>query len=66
MRRTWATPDSVARKVARVVRSKNPPLRVCATLDAYLFSALRRLLPRRFYHWFLYRNLPNVRQWGQH
>ena len=65
MRRTLATPDSVARKVARVVRAKTPPLRVCATLDAHLFSALRRLLPQRFYHWFLYRNLPSVRQWGQ-
>ncbi|NND96228.1 MAG: SDR family NAD(P)-dependent oxidoreductase [Pirellulaceae bacterium] len=65
MTRATATPDSVAKKIVKVVRSKSPPLRVSGTLDAHLFYYLRRLLPRRLYHWVLYRNLPNVRTWGQ-
>ena len=65
MHRALATPDSVALKVIRVMRRKSPPLRVYGSLDAVLFSALRRVLPRRFYNWFLYRNLPHVRRWGK-
>jgi len=64
MGRVRATPTTVARKVVRTVERKHPPLRVPATLDAWLFSHLRRWLPRRLYHWLLYRNLPGVREWG--
>ncbi|MEM1227771.1 MAG: SDR family NAD(P)-dependent oxidoreductase [Planctomycetota bacterium] len=64
MRRALATPESVAAKVVRVVQSKRPPLRVYGSLDAVAFSMLRRFMPRRFYNWILYRNLPNIRQWG--
>ncbi|GAA5507378.1 SDR family NAD(P)-dependent oxidoreductase [Novipirellula caenicola] len=65
MGRALATPDSVASKVTRIARSKSPPLRVYGSVDAVAFAWLRCLLPRRFYTWLLYRNLPNVRQWGQ-
>ncbi len=65
MNRALATPDSVAKKVARIARSKSPPLRVYGSLDAVAFAWLRCVLPRRFYTWLLYRNLPKVRQWGQ-
>lgn len=65
MNRALATPDSVAIKVAKVLRSKSPPLRVYGSLDAVLFAWLRGLLPRRIYTWILYRNLPQVRQWGK-
>ncbi len=64
MRRVPATPESVARKVCRVLKSNNPPLRRAATLDAWLFAWIRRLLPRRVYHWLLYRMLPSIRSWG--
>ncbi|MEL6343300.1 MAG: SDR family NAD(P)-dependent oxidoreductase [Myxococcota bacterium] len=64
MRMTWATPERVARTVLRTMRRRRPPLRVPGTLDARLFSWLRRLLPRRVYHWFLYINLPRVWRWG--
>jgi short-subunit dehydrogenase len=64
MQRVPATPESVARKVCQVLRSSNPPLRKAATPDAWLFAGVRRLLPRRFYHWLLYRMLPNIRAWG--
>jgi len=65
MRHAWATPESVARVVARVLNSKSPPLRVYETADAFLFSMLRRALPRNFYHWLLYHSLPKVRHWGK-
>ncbi len=64
MRRVPATPESVARKIVRTMEARRPPLRVPATFDATLFSVLRRLLPRRMYHWVLYRSLPSVRTWG--
>ncbi len=53
MRRAWATPESVAGKILSAIRSLRPPLRVPATIDARLFSILRRILPRRVYHHFL-------------
>jgi|GEM_PF-5417211 len=65
MRRVTATPDRVARKIVRTIERRSPPLRVVATLDATLFSWLRRLLPRRLYHWLLYRGLPKISRWGR-
>ena len=60
-----ATPDHVARKIVKVMHQRRPPLRAPATLDAYLFSGLRRFMPRRTYHWLLYRALPRVSRWGR-
>ncbi len=65
MRRTWATPESVAARIARLIEQKRPPLRVSGTFDAFLFSMLRRLLPRTLYHEVLYRALPGVSRWGR-
>ena len=64
MQRAWSTPDDVARKVLKVCNSKRPPLRLPATPDAIVFAMMRRFLPRRFYHFLLYRALPSVRHWG--
>lgn len=64
MKLARATPDHVAKKIVKVMQRRNPPLRAPATFDAYLFSGLRRFLPRRAYHWMLYRGLPHVRRWG--
>lgn len=61
---SWATPERVAMSVARVLRSRRPPLRVYATPDAHLFALMRRVLPRRLYHAVLYRSLPGVHSWG--
>jgi short-subunit dehydrogenase len=63
-RRVLATPDSVARTVVKTIEERNPPLRVPATFDARVFALMRRVLPRSFYHWILYRSLPHVRSWG--
>ncbi|MEM9367743.1 MAG: SDR family NAD(P)-dependent oxidoreductase [Planctomycetota bacterium] len=64
MKRAVGTPDSVAKKVMRVMNQRSPPLRVYGTFDAMCFSLLRRSLPRRLYNWLLYRNLPRVHEWG--
>ena len=59
-----ATPQRVARKILKTALRKNPPLRVPATIDAHLFGLMRRFLPRRLYHWVLYRSLPQIKEWG--
>lgn len=58
-------PTRVAKKVVRVLRQKNPPLRVAGTLDARFFYVLRRILPRWVYHNLLYYSLPKVLRWGE-
>lgn len=65
MRRTWATPDHVARVIVSTLHRRNPPLRVPATPDAHVFAMLRRLLPRGLYHRVLYAALPRIREWGR-
>jgi len=60
-----ATPESIARKISRVMRKRRPPLRIAATLDAMLFSWLRRLLPQGLYHRLLYVFLPKIWRWGR-
>jgi NAD(P)-dependent dehydrogenase (short-subunit alcohol dehydrogenase family) len=64
MRIARATPESIAKKVVRVIERRRPPLRVPVTFDARLFGWLRRWMPQRLYHWVLYRALPGVRGWG--
>lgn len=65
MTHTIHTSESVAQTIYKVMKQKHPPLRVSGTWNAMFFSYLRRLLPRRIYHWFLYKNLPHVKNWGQ-
>jgi len=65
MGRVRATPEIVAAKVVKVIDAKRPSIRTAGTIDAFLFSALRRLLPRDLYHEILYRSLPGIREWGK-
>lgn len=65
MRRSPTTPEVIARRMLRVLEARRPPLRLPVTPDAWAFSMLRRLLPRRLYHALLYRSLPGVRAWGR-
>jgi short-subunit dehydrogenase len=60
-----ATPESIAKKIERVIESKNPPLRVPVTIDAYIFGFLRKILPARIYHALMYYSLPKVFKWGE-
>ena len=64
MNNAGATPESIARQIIRLMERNNPPLRVPASLDAWFFTLMARILPRRFYHWFLYKRLPGIRTWG--
>lgn len=66
MKRSWATPDRVAKVVYKTCRRRYPPLRVPATFDARVFYYIRRLMPRWIYHHLLYRFLPSIRAWGKH
>jgi NAD(P)-dependent dehydrogenase (short-subunit alcohol dehydrogenase family) len=60
-----ATPESIARKVHRLIRQRRPPLRAQVTLDARVFHAAGgACLPQPLYHQVLYWNLPHVRQLG--
>lgn len=65
MRLSTASPETVARVVLKTINSKYPALRVPATLDAHIFNLVRRLVPRRIYHFILYRFLPHIRRWGE-
>ena len=58
MKRTPSTPKSVAKKILKVIKQKNPPLRVAGTWDALLFGLVRRFLPRSIYHVFFWFMLP--------
>lgn len=64
MEKAWSRPDDIARVIVRVMRRRDPPLRVSATPDARLFALLRRLLPRRIYHRLLYACLPGIQRWN--
>lgn len=64
MQYTWSRPEDVARRLLKVIRHPNPPLRTAGTWDAAVFSLLRRLLPRGMYHGLLYRMLPGIHAWG--
>lgn len=65
MNRAWATPETIAERIVSIMDDPNPPLRVPATLDAHFFAMIRRFLPRRLYHWILFRNLPGISTWGK-
>jgi NAD(P)-dependent dehydrogenase (short-subunit alcohol dehydrogenase family) len=64
MQASRATPERVAKTIVKTMQRRRPPLRVPATMDAWVFAAMRRVLPRSLYHWILYRMLPDVRVWG--
>ena len=65
MRLTPSTSHTVARKVLKVMKANNPPLRVAGTIDAVFFKLMKTFIPQRIYHWILYRCLPNINKWGK-
>lgn len=62
---SFSTAEDVAKTILKTMKSSNPSLRVPATLDARFFYWLRRLLPRKFYHWLLYKGLPGASKWAK-
>ena len=65
MKFTPTTSKSVAKKIVKVINSKNPPLRILGTWDAVLFNLFRKFVPQQIYHYLLYRSLPRVKEWGK-
>ena len=63
MNKAFATPDAIALKILTVMRKKSSPLRLPVTIDAWLFYFLRRMLPRKFYHYVLFQSLPKIKLW---
>jgi short-subunit dehydrogenase len=56
---------SIAKKIVKVIKRKNPPLRIYVTFDAWLFFMLRKVCPPRLYFYIVYRLLPNIKLWGK-
>ena len=65
MRLSPSTPETIAKKIHKVINSDNPPLRVPVTVDALIFGLLRKLLPRKMYHMLMYYSLPKIYRWGE-
>lgn len=63
MKKASSDSEDVAQVVLKTIHSKHPPLRVAATQDAWFFGLIRRVIPRQWYHWFLYMSLPGIRRW---
>ena len=63
MRLARATPESVARRIAKTMNRKHPPLRVLASLDARLLWWFRRFAPHALNIWLTYRMLPGRKGW---
>ncbi len=61
---TSATPESVARRVVKLMHRRRAPLRLLATWDARLLWWFRRFTPQGPYVWMTYRALPGIRKWG--
>lgn len=57
--------ERVAELILLVVQTERPPLWVPAGLGAEFFYYLRRLMPRRLLHPFLFRCLPGIKHWGE-
>lgn len=64
MRWAFATPESIAHKIEKLIEQKNPPLRLRVTLDAVVFSIIRKLLPESIFHKVMFMLLPGSRLWG--
>lgn len=58
-------PEQIANRIYNLTKMNNPPLWVSVTLDAHLFSILRRLLPRSLFHLLMFKMLPNPPAWSQ-
>jgi short-subunit dehydrogenase len=58
-------PPKIAKLVLKVIRTEDPPLWIPATIDAWAFYYLRRMVPRRLLLPLLFAALPKSRTWGK-
>lgn len=64
MNLSLTTPDDIAKRILRTIRTEKPHLWIPATLDAMFFYYLRRFVPRKILMRILFAGLPKVRKWG--
>lgn len=60
-----ATPEKVARKIVRVLKSPPSRLRVSLTPDAVLFAIVRKMVPSALFNRMAYWTLPGSKTWGR-
>jgi short-subunit dehydrogenase len=65
MGRSRSTNETIALKIIRTIKRKNPPLRIYVTFDAWFFYFLRKICPSKLYFQIVYRFLPNIKKWGK-
>lgn len=65
MRWSSATPEKIAKLVLRVIQTEHPPIWIPATIDAFIFSYLKRFVPRRLLLPLLFAALPGASKWGK-
>lgn len=65
MKRSFSTPEKIAKEILQVIQTEAPPLWWPATLDALVFYYIRRLFPRRLLLPFLFACLPGARKWAK-
>ena len=64
MKISLTSPDTIARKIIKLMSKSSPPLRVTLTLDAFVFNLLKRLVPSNILNYLLYFMLPGSVKWG--
>jgi len=64
MHKSTVSPEQIAMIILNLIKEPHPPLWVPVTPDAKLFFWIRKILPRRIFHRFMFLFLPNVRYWG--
>lgn len=61
---SFASPQSIADKILKLMSKSSPPLRVVLTFDAMVFNLLKRLIPSNILNYLLYFMLPGSLKWG--
>ncbi len=59
------SPERIAKRILKLLKRRDPPLRVAVTIDAFIFGVVRRLIPSRFFHKLLFYFLPGSNTWGK-
>ena len=65
MRLSFTRPEAIAKLILKVIQTENPPLWIPASIDAWVFYYLRRLVPRRLLMPLLFALLPGARTWAK-
>lgn len=65
MRLSPTDPKRVAKIILKTIKRSDPPLWIPATLDAWAFYYIRKILPRRFLLPILFFFLPKARSWAK-